>query len=288
MLELQQLQALVANQSAEIAAMRGTMAAAAAARGAANVPKPAMFTGSGAPRLTEWLYHTHKYVVRLGVPPEEYVSNAVDFLGGAAFDWWAAASQEPGMVWTFEEFAKGLRRVFCPVDDAETARSLLDRLRQGRGPLEAHIRRFMEAVNRVPALSQGDKVHRFLHSLNDDLAEKVAGHRPRVLDAAVEQAISINDIANSMRRQRRWLPPEPRNANVGTPDPMELGALRNARQGNTGQGSTRQGGSGGGGQAGQQRLTKKELEQRKREGRCYECGEKGHLARDCPRRRRGF
>ena len=305
-----------AAQDARIAAMQAelstTRASEAPVRAAADArfadafkrARPERFTGSGSPELEEWLFHVGNYATYMGLPEDQRVFYAQSFMGGAAFHWWVRASQQQA-AWTWEEFVAMIKKRFAPLDDAEHARRELRRLRQGHTSMEAHVRRFQEVVNRVPMLPEADQVHAFIYSLNPKTAEIVALQRPQTLDHAMELAITRDDIVNSMRRPG-WEPAaEQRVPNAGAPVPMELGALRDARRGSGGLGSKQRGNrsgtgystgystgnSGGGGGKGNQsgrRMTREEIERRRRDGRCFGCGEKGHLARDCPRRAAGF
>ena len=170
--QLAKAQAEVAALRVELSTVRASEASLRAAAGAvASVKLAAMhakelesFTGSGAPRLDVWLFRVNSCATVLGLPEDQLVRFAEQFLDGAAFSWWLQASRRQA-AWIWEEFAAGIKQVFNPQDET-LAYGELDHLRQGCKPMQAHVADFLEVVYRIPTLTEGTRVHCFLSSLH--------------------------------------------------------------------------------------------------------------------------
>ena len=117
------LEARLAAQEAKMAAMQAdlsTMRASEATACAAATPRPAVafkaatpqrFTGqlSILPHLEEWLFNVKNYALHVGMPEDQRVLFAQQFLSGDALQWWSRASQRQA-AWTWEEFAAEMTR----------------------------------------------------------------------------------------------------------------------------------------------------------------------------------
>ena len=163
-----------------------------------------------------------------------------------------------------------LRIAFTPVDDATTAREQLDRLKQGRDSATFYAQRFRQIVTRIPTLQQADLVHRFTSGLRESVAQQVRIQRPETLEAAMLIAARADDHSRggSAMAHPRFQQRTSRPSRGSGADGLVGAAGAEERSG------------------GRQRpsLSSKELAQLMSEGRCFNCKQHGHRARECPQR----
>jgi Retrotransposon gag protein/Zinc knuckle len=233
---------------------------------------PGKFTGkikSGSNAVLEWVYQVERTCSIGGYQGKCQLDYAVLALDQYALQWWL--SVEPTRpAWTWEEFKAAIITAFTPVDDITTAREQLDRLRQGKDSAAYYAQRFRQIVNRIPTLPDPERVHRFVSGLRDSVAQQVRIQRPPDL----ETAMLIATRADDRNRYRYTAAYHSSSADASSAaDPMELGSLRARGK------PVRQ----------NQRpsLSSKELATLMNEGRCFNCRQTGHHARNCPQRKQG-
>lgn len=170
-----------------------------------RLPPPAQYDGRSAVALDGWLrelqqqfdwYRTTDDAGRLQF--------AGALLKGVALDWWASLSDssssaspaESARPTTYAEFVARLRARFQPINSAQTARVQLDELRQGpKQSVHEYISAFRALLVRVPDMSEGDRVHRFLRGLRATVATQLRVQGVSTLDAAIAMAARVGSIA---------------------------------------------------------------------------------------------
>lgn len=169
-----------------------------------RLPPPSSYDGRSAAALDGWLrelqqqfdwYRMNDDAARLQF--------AGALLKGIALDWWAnlidsngAPQSESTRPTTFADFIVRLRSRFQPINSAQTARTKLDLLRQGaKQSTNDYISEFRTLLVRVPDMSEGDRVHRFLTGLRPAVATQLRVQGVATLDAAIVMAARIGSIA---------------------------------------------------------------------------------------------
>ena len=136
---------------------------------------------------------------------------------------------------------------FAPVNDARNAREELDSLKQGSRTIRQYVTDFQNISIRIPNMAAEDRLHRFISGLKRDIREIVDHRNPADLNGAIQAALTTE----------RW------NREEEKPEAMQLDKVFfNRKYGNF----------------------KSDKDTLRKEGRCYYCKEKGHLAINCPKK----
>jgi len=179
----------------------------------------------------------------------------------------AALNGETG---TWTEFTGKFRKGFTHIPNAEKAKNELQKISQGKSTAEEYVTRF-KAIAMVSGLDYATWVMFFKKGLAGNLRDKiynseiVPGNDTKehfeewckkacILDynwrmARADWGSTNNSTGGGNSGQQKTAPPKPRF----TRDPNAM-----------------------------------DIDQAKKEGRCFGCGEKGHLNRDCPKKERKF
>jgi hypothetical protein len=171
-----------------------------------------------------------------------------------------------------EEFST----TFGDVDKARMADSKIRELQQGSRPASIYASEFRQLSCDVDWESDMALVRQFYWGLRDDVKDLLLT-MPDVstLAEAISQAVKCDNRLFE-RRQNKRLGPQirvplssPPSTTLALPsnpinnyDPMQIDSIR------------------------YRTLTQDEKDRRRREGLCLYCGEEGHLARDCKKKRR--
>ena len=169
-----------------------------------RLPAPPSYDGRSAAALDGWLRELQQqfdwYRMNDDAARLQFVGA---LLKGVALDWWAnlvdangAAQSESTRPTTYADFTARLRSRFQPINSAQTARTKLDSLRQGpKQSTNDYISEFRALLVRVPDMSEGDRVHRFLTGLRPAIATQLRMHGVATLDAAIVMAARVGTIA---------------------------------------------------------------------------------------------
>ncbi|KAJ8456414.1 hypothetical protein ONZ51_g12142 [Trametes cubensis] len=166
---------------------------------------------------------------------------------------------------TWDEFKKQLLDAFDDVDQKASARVLLRNLKQGSKKVEDYIAEFKSIISRC-GITEFDVIADFFYAgLNRPLREKIFGMYPLPKDTSelylrastLEQQYHLGRAydgkTSTFRPTYKAYRPRPQERD---PDAMDV-----------------------------DKMTTEEREKHYREGRCFNCHQIGHLARQCPNRR---
>lgn len=293
--------------------------------GRPKLPSPPQYDGASA-KLDDWSNDLRQqfewYAMSTDVARLQF---AVAFLKGAARDWWTNLDAGTRPL-TWADFEAALRRRFQPVTAAETARSKLLAIAQGKAHVNEYIEVFRRLLAYVPDMSASDRLFQFLRGLRPDIAKHIRMQGIQALDAAVEAAARIGSLgeigassssASASSSSSSAAAPMDLSAMLSSAgDGIEgleqaastdqaanavvtraeltqlLNAMREFRKGPSG--------ASGGGQSNRDRfprrdrgppriahLTPDQVQEYMTAGKCFGCGLKDHMSRACPKRKVG-
>jgi hypothetical protein len=158
-----------------------------------KAPPMTLFTGlmgAGGFEIDQWLREVNKQFAHFGVRafPDDRakIAFAVEWMSGAAQDWWD--NEDKNGIVSWDSFVERLRHRYRPQMPAELARQRLRTLTQ-RGRCETYCNEFLKLVARIPDRSEDDKIFDFKVGLDRPLAAKVAEKQPKTLQEAMEIAV---------------------------------------------------------------------------------------------------
>lgn len=198
-------------------------------------------------------------------------------LTGTALAWFGPLNEQNSpLLENFEAFMEEFSTTFGDVDKARMADSKIRELQQGSRPASIYASEFRQLSCDVDWESDMALVRQFYWGLRDDVKDLLLT-MPDVstLAEAISQAVKCDNRLFE-RRQNKRLGPQirvplssPPSTTLALPsnpinnyDPMQIDSIR------------------------YRTLTQDEKDRRRREGLCLYCGEEGHLARDCKKKRR--
>ncbi len=283
------MQAAVAVALAQIPAPAAAVPVPAPAR--IKPVKPEAFSGKANENVRQWIFSVELWFVAGGVltDPEKIVLG-VGLLRDTALVWWRSIHDLPDVPTTWEEFKAATIHAFEPINPAESARDRLATLRQ-TGSVRTYASIFRSVAMSIPGVTDDEKKDRFIRGLKIKTMSEVKLRAPESFEEAVRMAVRFDSLIFI----RNVNPTTKTSTSHPRPEPMELGAIRanTTRSGNpprairsvnaiarpsykdvtTGKPFT---------YPPRAKLTPEERTKLSREGRCFKCREKGHLARDCP------
>lgn len=183
-----------------------TLQARAVSVANSNVPRPkappmSLFNGlmgSNGFEVDQWIREVCKQFAHFGdktFPDDRTkIQFAVEWLTGAAQDWWENEDKRGVMNW--DSFVERLRQRYRPQMPAELARQRLRTLVQ-RGRCETYCNEFLKLVSRIPNRSEEDKIFDFKAGLDRPLAAKVAEKQPKTLQEAMEIAVQAEPYVST-------------------------------------------------------------------------------------------
>jgi hypothetical protein len=238
--------------------------------------KPNTFGGKSNESVDTWIFQIEQYFRITESPEDKKIPFAASFLTDHAATWWRHQYRNLGYHgdYGWPEFIRGLRDQFCPVDAEQQARNALYTLKQTTS-VAKYIHEFQNIILDIPGMLERDKIDRFLRGLKSDLYERVALQLPTTLGEACRLANLIDTIRYQAKLQNntkflrsspeaRGPYPNPiqtstRNEQNNGVIPMDIDVVRKP-------------------------LTNTERENLRKNGGCFYCRERGHLAKNCPKK----
>jgi Ty3 transposon capsid-like protein/Zinc knuckle len=228
-------------------------------------PKPAppsTFGGKIGESIDTWIFKIEQYATLNPMPVEKQIPFAASYLTDNAATWWRYTFTElekKNEEWQWIDFTRHIRAQFRPISTEKAARNRLNNLRQ-TASVTNYVNLFKTTVLDIPSMSEEDRMDRFLRGLKPEIHERVALQGPNSLDEACSMAYTIDTIKYQARLTNHFRP-SIATQNTNGVIPMEIDAIRT-------------------------KLSEAERERLKQNGGCFFCRETGHIARNCPRKKK--
>ena len=256
---------------------------------AAWKPKePPCFFGRNTEDAHTWVSLVRNYLTFMSGSDAQQVAYTVTLFRDSAHEWYMAHERRnrgPPRDWAslvtalLDRFGSNIR--------AQEAQSQLMSISQGNRPVRDYASQFETLLGRLESYDEGLMLNQFVWGLQPDLARSVSLHYPNSISKAVSLA-ETTELAVKASRRPSWNRSTTGSQAKG-PNQSNRGQGRwKNRGGNRGAGGGYRGGSsvgsargntrGRGGRGRSQSVNYDPLA-------CFQCGVRGHLARDCPQRR---
>jgi hypothetical protein len=231
--------------------------------------KPANFSGRRNESVDSWLFQFQQYFALVPVPEDQQAFFAATFFKDNAALWWQSwvnaqfiVHGQPAQA-NWDEFAAAVRGQFKPVNADRIARERLANLRQTTS-VAAYTHTFRTILLDLPNMNEADRLFAYIRGLKKEVAALVQVSNPITVAAAATTAENIDAVYWEHRARPTNHTWNTRNSRTNGPMPMELDNL-NARRGP---------------------LTEGDRATLRKTGGCFYCREVGHIAKECPRKRR--
>lgn len=285
-LTAEQMQQTILRLQQELQELRTTQVAPAADRRSKinlRLKEPDTFHGKLKENVDRWLFQVEQYLRAAGETVDAYkVAFAAALLRDSAAAWWEtvvegnakAGLDESECTWDL--FQEGLKKSFRAVNRSDRARDQLATLQQ-RTSVSDYLHRFLDIAFDIKDFGDSERYDKFYRGLKAEVKRelKILG-KPEEFATLVQEAERIDSALYEDKGHKRN---EFRGQKYGSggPEPMQLGAVTPAKtavpdDGNSSKNHTK--------------LTDDEKAQLRREGKCFRCRQKGHLAVNCPKARR--
>jgi len=206
---------------------------------------------------------------------ELQVRYALSFLRGDAQDWFEPRQRVfdrypekcPELA-TLNKFFDTLRLHYGEIDEEQRAAKAIMALTQ-TGSAAKYATEFQRHWAKLDSWSEATMVTLFFRGLKPQLRLTMVvqgATETTSLDSLITKAVKLDNQLYDLRLTNQTTS----NPNYHGPAPMELGQLEQGGQGR--------------GRSGRRQISKGSKAFRLRNGECFECGEKGHIARECPKK----
>ena len=250
-----------------------------------KVEKPETYDGDKARDLDTWLFQVQEHLDLSNIPMGGRVAYAASLLRSNAALWWREACEANRRPGTWEDFCRAIRDQFRPEDYGRRGRDELATMRQyARESVADFVYRFRATCLRVSDLSEAEKLDRFVRALVQEVRLQVELRGPNNFHEAAmfaERADAVitrvagHNAQKAAPLKQKWgyaqRQPVPMKTigehsaqGSGGPEPMELGT------------------------ASRRSLTKSEYDKLRAEKACFICRKPGHLARNCPMKKKNL
>ena len=223
--------------------------------------KPESFSGKGS--IRSWITHMTNYV---GDPNDpRALAIAVSYLHGTAHEWWLGFkdSEEGRQITTWAQLQDALIRRFETLNKIKIARDKLARWKQIKD-ISSFNEDFQKILLDIPNITVEEQIDRYARGLKPYIWKELC----------TKEYANLSDFMRDAERvesaHKRYARPSPRPSASTTftapsrtsePVPMDIGNVS------------------------LKKLTPAEREMCRKEGRCFRCREKGHMANKCPKGR---
>ena len=249
-------------------------------RGATLPVQLPFFHGRANENVRTWLFQVDQVFRAKKISDEEGLYYVASCLKEAALHWYQNQCAQDKFGDPFNssvEFAKAIADAFEPPHYQQILRRQLRSLRQ-KDSVQKYVYEFRNILGQIEDMGALDQVMHFVDGLKQATRIEVNYKAPNTLEEAITAAISYDTARFGPARV--YLPnsqsyPTYKNKPHQSRDdggirPMELDRVEMNKN-----------------QSGKTKRSTAELETFKKEGRCFQCGKAGHLARNCPTRSQG-
>lgn len=224
--------------------------------------RPDSYKGKGS--ISSWITHMNNYLV--GSPDNETLQISVSYLEGAAHEWWIAYQNSPEghLVTNWVQLIPALRNRFETLNKTKIARDKLAKWKQVKD-VASFNDDFLKIILDIPNISMEEQLDRYSRGLKPHIWKELCTRDYENLTDAMRDAERVESAHKRLGPRGTGKPPfVPRNPGSGKldgPTPMDIGNLQIKK------------------------LTPAERDLCRKEGRCFRCREKGHVAVKCPKGR---
>ena len=247
-------------------------------------PKPDPLNSTKTEDLRRFFADIKQQLLGRGYNPNDVATVrwvALHFADPAAKDWWELQTDKDDTlrhIPDVDTLRERLMQNFSGRDRKKTAMDNLHEAKQGNNSVTSYAKYYRQNVLHVPHRTEEDNTHGFLRGLTNELRLAIAAlgtnEEPKTLDAAVQKALELEAAMQRARKGKRgdaaslnyvadFHDSDDSEENDDDTYSEELNAVQNGR--NRGR-------------------SQAELAKLSKAGKCFYCEERGHLARDCPKK----
>ena len=239
--------------------------------------KPETFDGGLETSVETWLFSLENFNVFYEMNDSTLIYYATSLLVGNAMNWWRLrriAEEEGtlGIIEAWHIFKEELIAQFKPINAEKTARDKLAVLKQSTS-VRDYANSFRKIMLDIPNYGESNKLDTFTRGLKYELRKEVETREP----ATFEKAAGIAERLDSITQQRNRNEYEPKQQSqfrqsqfrpqytqriVRATNPMEIDTIQTSK------------------------LSEMDKQLLKKKGCCFYCRKPGHIALDCPAKRR--
>ena len=245
----------------ELAATQGNLLAAQSSGNMSLKPKkPESFTGKGS--VHSWITHVSNYIGNEQNP--QALSVAVSYLEGPAHEWWIGfkGTEEGQQINTWPLLKEALIRRFESLNRVKIARDKLAKWKQIKD-VGSFNEDFQKILLDIPSITTEEQIDRYARGLKPFIWRELCTREYNSLTDLMRDA---ERVESAFRRSgkvpvRNITGDKPRASRPNGPVPMDIGNVT------------------------LKKLSPAERDMCRKEGRCFRCREKGHMANKCPKAR---
>ena len=258
---------------------------------------PDTYNGSYDPQT--WLFQLRVYFRASNMVDEQQMVNyGISLLRGNAALYWRQL-EELGVadtITSLTDFGEAITSQFQPINPQQVARDELASLTQRNMTIQEYRAAMTRICLQLPQVSDEEKKDRFIRGLrNPRIREEVFIRDPPTFDGAAQMAERLeaslrrtqnnfrqpvnyqNKGSNPWRNHQSYASRSTYNGYYSQPTnrpvPMEIGNVSYQRRNYDYR---------------PRRLTDRDRDDAYREGKCFYCREKGHIAKDCPKKKKNM